>query len=67
MPDGSVIVLIRVVHHELPRQIQPTILKLKVRMDLPPRGCRACIAAFAPSASSRMRIFSSLTCATLAA
>ncbi len=72
MRDGSVIVLIRVVHHELPRQMQPTILKLKVtlpivRMDLPPRGCRACIVAFAPSASSRMRIFSSLTCATLAA
>ncbi len=29
MRDGSVIVLIRVVHHELPRQMQPTILKLK--------------------------------------
>ncbi len=46
MRDGSVIVLIRVVHHELPRQMQPTILKLKVtlpivRMDLPPRGCRS--------------------------
>ncbi len=41
MRDGSVIVLIRVVHHELPRQMQPTILKLKVRMDLLPRGCRS--------------------------
>ncbi len=72
MPDGSVIVLIRVVHHELPRQMQPTILKLKVtlpivRMDLPLGAVGACIAAFAASASSRMRIFSSLTCATLAA
>jgi hypothetical protein len=46
MGDGSVIVLFRVAHHELPRQMQPTILKLKVtlpivRMVLLPRGCRS--------------------------
>jgi hypothetical protein len=72
MRDGSVIVLFRVVHHELLRQMQPTILKLKVtlpivRMDLLPRAVGACVAAFAASGSSWMRISSSLTCATLAA
>ncbi len=46
MRDGSVIVLIRVVHHELPRQMQPTILKAQSDLadcedGFAPRGCRS--------------------------